>query len=102
MTRWLVTRHPGARKWMENNGIAFDVHVEHLHADDVAPGDVIIGSLPINLVADICARKSRYFHLTVQLGCCDRGRELTAEKLQALQASLEEFSVTRPEQRSRA
>ncbi len=95
MTRWLVTRHPGARAWIEHAGIAYDHHVDHLDPDDIAPGDIVIGSLPINLAATVCARGARYLHLTIHLNHEDRGRELSLEELSKRAARLEEYVVER-------
>ena len=49
MTTWFVSRHEGALQWMQQSSIAFDRHVPHLDSTLVQPGDVVIGSLPVNL-----------------------------------------------------
>ena len=95
MTIWLVSRHPGAVKWMCTNKIAYDRHVSHLDPKLVQLGDVVIGSLPFNMASEVCARGARYINLSVRLKASDRGRELSAEQLQEYQACLEEYIVTR-------
>lgn len=93
MTVWFVSRHPGALEWMQNHGPAFDRHVTHLASQEVAVGDTVVGSLPVNLAAEICARGARYFNLSLRLREEDRGRELSAGELAAYDAVLEEFSI---------
>lgn len=97
MTTYFVSRHPGARDWAEEEGIAVDLVVVHLDPVDVAPGDIVIGSLPVNLAADVCARGARYLHLSLELPAALRGRELTAEQMRELGARIEEFRVERVE-----
>lgn len=56
-------------------------------------GDTVIGSLPVNLVALICARGARYQHLTLDLPPSLRGQELSCDDLTHLQARLQAFRV---------
>lgn len=93
MTAYLVTRHPGALHWMREHGPAFDQHVTHLEPASVKAGDTVIGTLPIQLAAQVCARGARYLHLTVDMPAHWRGQELSAEQLNAAQAHLQEFRV---------
>lgn len=93
MTTWFVSRHPGALHWMQTHGPAFDRHVEHLDPAQVGAGDAVIGTLPVNLAAEVCARGARYFNLSLQLSASDRGRELSADDLQRCQATLEPYDI---------
>lgn len=93
MTIWLVTRHPGAIEWATRHGVAWDRHVVHLDPCEVAAGDTVIGSLPINLVADICARGAIYFNLSLNLPVHLRGQELDVDDLEHCQAILEKYYV---------
>ncbi len=93
MTVWFVSRHPGALDWFGSQGIAVDCVVPHLRPDQVAEGDLVIGTLPIHLAAAVCARGARYVFLAVDLPAHLRGCELTAEQMTALGATLEEFEV---------
>jgi len=95
MTTWFVTRHPGALDWAQVQGIAFDAHVMHLDPATVGPGDTVIGSLPVHLAAEVCARGARYFNLSLDLPATLRGRELDAATLAACRARIEEFVVRR-------
>jgi CRISPR-associated protein Csx16 len=98
-TTYLVTRHPGAREWAEQEGIAVDRVVDHLDVGQIRDGDVVIGSLPVNLAAEVCARGGRYLHLSLHLPPELRGKELTVEDMRRLGARVEEHVVSRKGQR---
>ncbi len=91
---WFVSRHPGARAWIAAQGISIDEQVAHLDTGRLAPGDTVIGTLPVHLAAKVCARGATYLHLTVDLPAELRGQELDAEMLEALGARLEPFVVS--------
>jgi CRISPR-associated protein Csx16 len=93
MTTFFVSRHPGARNWAVQQDIAVDRVVEHLDPIAVEAGDVVIGTLPVNLAAEVCARGGRYLHLSLDLPAERRGLELTAEDMVRVGARLEEYRV---------
>ncbi|HXH04214.1 MAG TPA: CRISPR-associated protein Csx16 [Candidatus Competibacteraceae bacterium] len=93
MTIFFVTRHPGALAWAREAGIHFDRVLEHLDPDLIAPGDVVIGSLPVHLAATVCQHGARYLHLSLDLPATLRGQELDAATLRNLGARLEEYFV---------
>lgn len=93
MTTWFVSRHPGALQWMQQRGPAFDQHVPHLDPAQVQPGDIVIGTLPVNLAAQVCARGAAYLHLAVRLPAAARGQELSALELQNMGATLQRFHI---------
>lgn len=96
MTTWLITRHPGALQWMQRSGIAFDQHLAHLHdVNRIQPGDVVIGTLPVHLAAQVCARGASYWNLSLQMPEVMRGQELSAQQLGQCGAILERFDVQR-------
>lgn len=79
---------------------AFDCHVLHLDPAQVQHhGDTVIGTLPVHLAAQVCARGAAYLHLVLAAPRA-RGRELSAQELLALGATLQPFHVqplkTRP------
>ena len=99
MTTWFVSRHPGALQWMRQHGPAFDRHVTHLDPAQVQAGDTVIGTLPVQLAAQVCSAGARYLHLSLALPEQWRGQELSAEQLAAAQAHLQVFHVqTQPSQ----
>ena len=97
MTTWFVTRHPGALDWVQAKGIAYDVHIVHLDAAKVNAGDTVIGSLPVNLAAEVCERGARYFNLSLDLPAQLRGRELDAATLNECRARIEEYRISKVE-----
>lgn len=99
MTTYFITRHTGAIDWAKANGITFDVHLEHLLSlDELKSGDTIIGTLPINMIAQINALGVRYIHLSLEIPPHLRGVELNVEQLNDCHATLEEFYVEKREQ----
>jgi len=93
MTTLFVSRHPGALDWAAGEGVAVDAVIAHLDPETIQPGDVVIGTLPIHLAAQVCERGGRYLHLSLELPPEQRGRELSAADLRRLGARLEEFRV---------
>lgn len=94
MTTYFITRHLGALDWAKQNGVDFDVHLIHLNDDmPLKVGDVIIGTLPINIIAKINATGVRYIHLSLTIPSYLRGVELSVKQLDECQASLQEFEV---------
>jgi CRISPR-associated protein Csx16 len=93
MTTLLITRHPGAVEWAARQGLRIDRQLAHLDPADIQPGDVVIGTLPVNLAAEVCARGGRYFNLSLDLPRAVRGTELSADDLDRYGARLEGYSV---------
>lgn len=93
MTIWLVTRHAGALKWFERQGLPIDRTTPHLELDTLQAGDTVIGTLPVHLVAQLTERQVRYIHLAMQLPEALRGKELTAADMDACGARLEAFTA---------
>lgn len=95
MSTWFVSRHPGAVEWAMAQGLHVDYWTTHLVADEVVAGDTVIGTLPVQLAADVCSRGARYLNLSLNLPFEWRGRELNMEELLAADVRLEEFMVTK-------
>ncbi|MBI4755522.1 MAG: CRISPR-associated protein Csx16 [Betaproteobacteria bacterium] len=93
MSTWFVSRHPGAVEWARRRGLVVDRWMAHLDLEEVAAGDVVIGTLPIQIAAGVCSRGGRYLHLRLDLPAHQRGRELSADELEAAGAELEEYIV---------
>jgi CRISPR-associated protein Csx16 len=94
MTAIFVTRHPGAVDWAARQGIQAQM-VPHLDPAAIVPGDIVMGTLPVHLAAEVCVRGARYLHLTLDLPPEARGRDLTADDMARYRAKLEEFIVRR-------
>jgi len=92
MTDIFVTRHAGAVAWAQAQGITARV-VAHLDLADIRPGDTVMGTLPIPMVAALCAKGARYLHLALDIPEEMRGRDLSADDMQRLGAELIEFEA---------
>lgn len=91
--RWFVSRHPGAVEWLAGQGVQVDRLVEHLDVREVEAGDWVLGTLPVSLVAQVCARGAFYLHLDVRLPAHARGSELSVAQLQQFGARLGAYHV---------
>lgn len=92
---YFVSRHAGARAWAEAEGLAVDRYLAQLDPGALAPGDRVLGTLPVQLAAEVCRRGARYFHLSLDLALERRGTELDAAAMRACGARLEEYLVLR-------
>lgn len=89
---WIVSRHPGAIQWIHAQGWV-GTQIDHLEVGCVQAGDTVIGTLPANLAAEICARKADYIHLALRLPFELRGVELTTQQMSDLGADLRVYDV---------
>lgn len=94
MSTWFISRHPGAQAWAREQGIDAQ-WVRHLDPAILAAGDVVMGTLPIGLAAEACARGARLWHLDIDLPESARGQELDADALRRFGARLVEYRVMR-------
>ena len=94
MTVYFVSGHGGAIEWAARRGIEA-VAIRHLDISTIESGDMVIGTLPVHLVAEINARGARYLHLSMDLPETARGRELTADDMDAYGARIEGYKVER-------
>ena len=90
---WFVSRHTGALEWSRRQGLAIERRVAHLDATEVEAGDIVIGTLPVNLAAEVCKRGASYLHLSLELPAAWRGRELSADDLLLLAAHLKPYRI---------
>ncbi len=94
---WFVSRHPGAVEWARRQGLRVHEQVEHFNVEEVKEGDIVIGTLPVHLAAQVCARRARFLNLSLEVPPEARGRELSAEEMERFGARLEEYRVERLE-----
>ena len=95
MTTYFISRHSGAIDWAKQQGIEVDEQPRHFDAEQTRPGDTIIGTLPVNLIAKVCELGGRYLHLSLDLPADARGKELTPEEMTKYNARLEEYKAER-------
>lgn len=95
MTTYFISRHPGAVAWAESEGFHVDERLAHFDVEMVKAGDRVLGTLPINLVAEVNERGGSYFHLALALPADMRGKELSAEDMRSYGAKLEEYTARR-------
>lgn len=89
---WIISRHPGALQLLAELGI-YGLCCAHLDIDHVVAGDVVIGTLPVHLIAKLCERDIEYWHISLNLRAIDRGQELTVDQMKALGVRIERFKV---------
>ena len=92
--RWFVSRHPGAVEWLTEQGLEVDRMIAHLDIRQIQPGDWVLGTLPVSLAAEVCARGARYVHLHVPVPAALRGQELTAQQMREVGARWSVYQVT--------
>lgn len=95
MTTIFVSRHTGACEWAALEGIPVDKYVAHFDVGDVLEGDVVIGMLSVHVAAEVCARRARYIHVSLDMPEDARGQELSAEMMRDYGARLESYHVER-------
>lgn len=95
---FIVTRHSGSVPVISDM-LSLDsepVVKSHWTAEDtdsLQPGDVVVGIMPIHIVAQICAKGGRFFNFTLNLPPELRGKELSREQIEDLNPQLQEFFV---------
>ncbi|NLT33814.1 MAG: CRISPR-associated protein Csx16 [Acidobacteria bacterium] len=95
MATYFVTRHGGALEWAARHNIRIDHALSHLRIEEIQPGDVVIGVLPVHLAAEVCAKSARYIQIAMDLPEQCRGIELSGDDMERHGARLVEYRVER-------
>lgn len=91
---YIVTRHPGARGWIQARlNMPACIVIEHVESLALRPGDQVYGVFPIALAAEMQAQGAHCWHLTFKPQASQRGTELTAAQLDGLHATLVCYSI---------
>lgn len=95
MTSYFVTGHPSALAWAAGEGIVA-TPVSHWGPQvRVRDGDVVMGTLPVQIIAELTARGVRYLHLELDLPEGMRQQPLTVADMKRFGARLSEFKAER-------
>ena len=91
----IVTRHNATVEWLKSTMLDDDVIVVTAHyTPRLAEGfDYVVGILPIQLVAELCAEGIRYYQVTMDVPEEFRGKELTVEQMDQFGARLVQYNV---------
>jgi CRISPR-associated protein Csx16 len=110
MTTIFATQHPETVDWLYHCDWPNDCSapsrgtaevLTHFHEADlvrIKPGDIVAGSLPIQIVVSINARGGRYFHIEMSVPEEVRKaqkRHFTREEMEEFGARLVEFKAER-------
>lgn len=91
---WFVSRHAGSIDWIKQQAIQVDRFVTHLNETDMPQtGDIVIGTLPVHLIAKLNKKGIRFIHLQLEVDHQQRGVELSSQCLSSSQATLQEYLV---------
>jgi|AntDeeMinimDraft_5_1070356.scaffolds.fasta_scaffold23635_2 CRISPR-associated protein Csx16 len=89
MKTLLISRHPGAVDWLRRRfNVTHARVVAHLDVATLEPEDRVIGTLPVQAIAEVWARGAVYYHLSIPMPANRRGQELTADDLDVFGAKL--------------
>ena len=94
MTTYFITRQQGAVQWAEQQGFTIDQVLSHFDTKQVQQDDKVLGTLPVHLAAEVCARGSEYFHLSLETPPEYRGKELSPQQMDQFGAKLQRFYIT--------
>ncbi len=92
--KYFVTRHHGAVQWAAEGGAsALQVEMENFDPAVVQAGDIVMGTLPVHIAAEVNKRGGHYWHLSMEIPPEWRGQELSAEQMREFGARLHEFGI---------
>ena len=89
-----TTRHAEAWDWAREKGLEQAVFSKRIPWNLIREGTIVCGILPVKLVAKVCERGARYFHLSIHAPPEKRGADLLPHEMDEYDARLEEFHVT--------
>ena len=94
MTTLFISRHAGAIEWIkQQSSWQIDEVVSHLDLAQVQAGDVVVGTLPVHLAAQVCEKGAKFYFLQMPQQFVNRGSEYTAEQMIDAGACLVRFDV---------
>jgi putative CRISPR-associated protein (TIGR02620 family) len=98
MSTFIVTRHAGAIRWLNSSGITGEIISQWTdeRTNQLVPGDLVVGVLPLPLIADVIRTGARFGLLILPaIAFSQRGQELSPEEMEHAGANVTEIlSVT--------
>jgi len=99
---FVITRHQGAVDWLVQEGYIkegeFEIvpHITSSLMSILAPGDVLIGVIPMDFAAQACEKGVRVFVIALPKMTKEmRGKELSADDMRAAGAHIREYRIKR-------
>ena len=96
---YVVSRHMAARDFILDRGFFGSVIlIDHFSKEDLEllkPDDIVVGNLPVQLVASICQTGAKFYALVLDLPLEARGKELTLLDMYKYKARLESYYAER-------
>ncbi len=94
MSHWFISRHPGAKEWVEKQNIVIDYFIDHLESIElIQKDDHVYGTLPVNLAYAVCQKGAAYYHLALDIPQHYRGKELSADDMTNCSAQLTHYTI---------
>lgn len=94
MTTYFISRHAGAIEWIKQQPQwQIDEFTQHLDVTRIQVGDMVLGTLPLHLAAEVCSRGAKFYFLILPQQFAERGNEHTATAMSAAGATLQRFEV---------
>lgn len=94
---YFICRHQGTIEWIKKQkNIKIDVFLEHLdlRETEIRAEDTVIGILPIDIAAQVCAKGAKFYALKIHQELSERGQIFSADKVEKMNVSLRRFQVT--------
>lgn len=99
MSTLFVSRHAGAIEWIKRqHNWHIDEVIPHLDLAHVQAGDVVVGTLPVHLAGEVCAKGAQFYFLKMPQQFAGRGMEYTADEMTEAGACLIRFDVKKVEE----
>ena len=93
---YFVSRHPGAEEWFKRHYGDTHTFIVVSHFDPSKyRGASVAGTLPVHLAAEVYANGGTYEHLLLDVPADYRGKELSADDMDALGATLMTYKCER-------
>lgn len=98
MATYFISRHPAALAWVNKQNIKIDHWLEHLlDLSLFVSGDVVLGTLPIQLVAALNQKGVQYGHFSLTVPPQWRGAELNLKQVLDCNPEITYFHVEQVE-----